>query len=192
MPRGLSDVQNTYLAADSQLPITLIHIAVNGGSDLFYTDCPYDIDYDGDTYEAQGDFLGIGATSEKHDLQITNIQLQISALDVNNVVTLANSNQINQDVKVYKSFLDPLTGGVIGDSAGDQALLIFEGRISGYAIENAQDTANIQIEVASQFVNFERKNTRKTNDANFRREHPQDRSMEYSHETLNDVRWGKK
>lgn len=192
MSRGLSANQNSYLAGDSLLGMTLIHIGVNNGSDLYYTDAPFDLTYDGDTYEAQGSFLGISETSETADLQITSINLVISALDLTNVTTLATSNQINQDVEIYKVFLDPTDNTLIGDSAGDEAVLIFKGKIAGYRIEDADDTATITIEVNSQFTNFDRRNGRRTNLANFQREHATDFGMEYSHESLLDMKWGKK
>lgn len=192
MSRGLSSAQNSYLAGNSLIAVTLIEIGVNSGTDLYYTDAPFDIDYNGTTYEAQGNFLGISETSETADLQITNINLVISALDVNNVTTLATSNQINQNVSIYRAFLDPTDSSLIGDSAGDQAILLFKGKISGYRIADANDTATITLEVTSQFANFNRKTGRRTNLGSFQREHEFDFGMEYSHETTQDIKWGKK
>lgn len=191
MTRGLSSAQNTYLAGDALVAVTLIDIGINGGTDLAYTDAPFDIVYDGTTYEAQGNFMGISESSETADLQITNINLVISALDINNVRTLAKSEQINQNVSVYRTFLDPTDNSLIGDSAGDQAILIFKGKIAGYRITDANDTATITLEVSSQFANFNRKTGRRTNSASLQREHPQDFGFQYSHETLQDIRWGK-
>lgn len=192
MSRGLSANQNSYLAGDSLTALTLIDIGVYGGSDLHYTDGPFDIVYNTVTYEAQGAFLGISETSETADLQITSINLVISALDLTNVQTLAQSTQINQTVSVYRVFLDPTDNSLIGDSSGDQAILIFKGKIAGYRIEDANDTATITIEVTSQFANFDRITGRRTNLGNIQREFPQDFSMEYSHESLQDIKWGKK
>jgi hypothetical protein len=192
MSRGLSANQNTYLAGNSLITVSLIEIGINGGSNKFYTDAPFDIAYDGDTYEAQGNFLGISETSETADLQITNINLVISALDINNVRDLCNSNQINQDVTVWKAFLDPTDNSLIGDSTGDTAFMIFKGKIAGYRIENAEDTATITLEVSSQFTNFNRTTGRRTNLASIQKEFATDFGMEYSHETLQDIKWGKK
>jgi len=154
MPRGLSANQNTYLAGDSLIGITLIEIGVNGGTNKYYTDAPFDITYDGNTYEAQGNFLGVSETSETSNLQITSISLTISALDINNVRDLCNSNQINQDVLVWRTFLDPTDNSLIGDSAGDKAILIFKGKITSYRIENAEETAKL----LEQLTDYMRKN----------------------------------
>jgi hypothetical protein len=189
--RGLSSAQNTYLAGDALVAVTLIDIGVNSASDIAYTDAPFDVVYDGTTYQAQGNFMGISESSETADLQITNINIVISALDINNVRTLARSEQINQDVSVYRTFLNPTDNALIGDSAGDQAILIFKGKIAGYRITDANDTATITLEVASQFANFNRKTGRRTNNASLQREHATDFGFQYSHETLQDIRWGK-
>lgn len=192
MSRGLSAAQNSYIAGNSLVAITLIDIGVYGDTDIAYTDAPFDIIYNGTNYEAQGAFLGISETSESADLKITSINIIISALDINNVRTLARSQQINQDVEIRRAFLDPTDNSLIGDSAGDQAILIFKGTIAGYRIDDANDTATITIEVSSQFTNFEMKSGRRTNLASIHKEFPTDYSMEYTHETLNDIKWGKK
>ena len=192
MTRGLSANQNSYLAGDSLTSFTLIHISIYGASDLYYTDGPFDVTYNGQTYEAQGQFLGISETSETADLQITSINIIVSALDLTTVQTLANSNQINQDVEVYRVFIDPTDNSLIGDSAGDEAILLFKGKIAGYRIEDAKETATLTIEVNSQFTNFEKKNGRRTNLGSFQKEHPTDFGMQYSHEPLLDIKWGKK
>ena len=192
MSRGLSDAQNTYLAGDALITATLVEIGINGGTNKYYTTAPFDITYNGDTYEAQGTFMGFGESSETAELNITSMQLVISAIDVTNVRELANSNQINQIVNVWKVFLDPTDNSLIGDSAGDEAILIFQGRIGSYKVENATDSATIQLDVSSQFKNFQKTSGRRTNISNLQREHSTDWGFQYAHEGLRDIKWGKK
>lgn len=189
--RGLSNAQNTYLAGNALLVVSLIEIGVNGDSDLYYTDAPFDVDYAGNTYEAQGNFLSVSEAQETADIQVTNINLIISALDSDMVTKLARSNQINQTVTIRKAFFDPTDYSLIGDSAGDTALVVFKGNIAGYRVEDSEDTATIQLEVSSQFNNFNRTSGRRTNLGNFQREHPNDYFMQYSHESLQGIKWGK-
>ena len=191
MSRGLSNNQNTYLAGNSLIGVTLIHIVVYGGTDLRFTDAPFNISYDGNTFEAQGKFLGISETSETADLQITNINIVLSALDLTLVQTLAKSNQINQQVTVRRAFLDPTDNSLIGDSAGDRAIVIFQGRTAGYRIKDDNNTATLNIEVTSQFSNFNRLSGRRTNQGSLQREHSTDFGFEYSHESIRDIKWGK-
>ena len=196
MSRGPNENFNNHLAGDSFIAYTLIEIDVHGGSTLKYTDAPYDIEaYFGGTYLAQGNFLGYSEASETADLQITNINLIFTALDITSVRQLCNSNQINQTVSIRRVFVDPSDSALslITDSSGViDTIDIFEGSIGGYRIEDAEDTATVTIEVNSQFTNFDRRNGRRSSLKNFQREHPTDFGMEYSHESMLDIKWGKK
>jgi len=117
--------------------------------------------------------------------------MTFSALDPTTVSNIAKSDNINQPVTVWRAIWDQETDTLIGDSAGDNAVMIFKGRISGYRIQDARDTATITLQVDSQFTDFEKVNCRRTNMDNFQREHSNDYSMEFSHETLSDLKWGK-
>ena len=192
MTREFSSVQNSHLAGDELISYTLIDIGVNGASDLYYTDGPYDVTYNSQSYSAQGNFLGISETQETADLQITSINIVLSALDLTSVQTLAKSNQINQNVTVRRVFFNPVTETLIGDSAGDQAITLFKGKIAGYRIQDSDETATITLEVTSQFANFDKKTGRRTNLVSFQREFSTDFGMEYSHDSLLDIKWGKK
>ena len=204
MSRGLSNVTQTFLARDAIVSYLLIEIGVStpvgGKNAVYYTDAPFDISYDTDTapdtgvnvYSAQGNFLAISQAQENSELRVSSISLTLSALNLTNIQTFAKSEQINQKVAIHRVFWDQSTDELIYDSGGDGPLLIFKGKIVGYKIADARDTATLTLQVDSQFTNFEKINCRRTNVTNFQREHPTDYSMEYSHETLNDVRWGKK
>ena len=204
MARQLSNVTQTFLARDAIVSYLLIEIGVStpigGKNAVYYTDAPFDISYDTDTapdtganvYSAQGNFLAISQAQENSELRVSSISLTLSALNLTNIQTFAKSEQINQKVAIHRVFWNQATDDLIYDSAGDGPLLIFKGKIVGYKIADARDTATLTLQVDSQFTNFEKINCRRTNVTNFQREFPTDYSMEYSHETLNDVRWGKK
>jgi hypothetical protein len=186
MARDITDVTNTALARQALISYVLLDIA-----GFYYTDAPHDITYFGNTYVAQGNFLGISETSENSEIQVTNITITFTALDLTTVLRFSQSDIINKDVTVFRAIWDQETEDLIYDSAGDGPLTIFKGKIAGYRIEDAQDTATLTVQVDSQFTNFEKINGRRTNLENFQREHPTDFAMEFSHETLNDLKWGK-
>tara|TARA_R110000868_G_scaffold96433_3_gene265370 strand:+ start:15889 stop:16479 length:591 start_codon:yes stop_codon:yes gene_type:complete len=196
MTRKFSDALNTYLAGDSLLTAILLEIDIVDSAGTittnYFTDNAFDIDYDSNTYVAQGQFLSFTESQESGDLNISNVNIAISALDVSLVRTYAVSSQINAGVRIYRALLDPNTNLLLGDSAGDAIVLLFKGKVAGYSITNNQNTADIQYQVSSQFVNFNKKNGRRTNLQNFQREHPTDFGMQYSHETLSELKWGLK
>ncbi len=188
MTRGLSSAQNTYLAGDSLVVASLVEIGLYGATNLYYTDSPFDITINSRTYDAQGIFLGISENQETADLQVTSINLTLSALDSNTVSTVAKSANINQTVTIEKVLLDPTTYAPIGTN---ETIVIFKGKIVGYRIDNNNDTATLVLEINSQFTNFLKTVGRKTNLGSFQKEHPTDFSMEYSHEPTRDIKWGR-
>ena len=177
---------NTALARDAVVSYLLLDL--NG---TYYTDAPYDIVYDSKTFSAQGIFLSITSASETSELSITSITITLSALDATAVSTFAVSSFINKDVVIHRALIDQTDNSVIDDSTGDGPILIFQGRVAGYQINDSNKTAGLAIRVDSLFSNFEKINCRRTNLRNFQREYPADFSMEYSHEAIKDIRWGK-
>jgi len=204
MARDISDLTQTFLARDAIVSHLLLEIGtsvlISGKNAQYLTDAPYDIDYETDTapdagtntYRAQGDFISIAEAQENSELRISSINITLSALNSTNLTTFATSDQINQTVSVYRALWDQSNDQLIYDSGGDGPLLIFKGKIAGYRITDARDTAELTLQVDSQFTNFEKVQARRTNNGSFQREHPTDFGMEYSHETINDIRWGKK
>lgn len=196
MPKQFSSELQTALARNAIVSFLLINI--NGTR---YTDCSFDIasSIEGsyNTYSAQGYFLSITETDENSDLAISSIQIELSALVPSIVSTFAVPGIINQDVKIYRVFFDQSTGSLVGDSTGDTGFLIFAGRVGGYRITDADNTASVTLTVESQFSNFDKIQCRRTNTSSWQRGYDglstaNDFSMEFSHETINDLAWGKK
>ena len=191
MVRNLTTDQNVYLAGNSIISVLLIDIGMANGSTTRYTDAPYNISFNSNTYTAQGVFLGVSETEENADVQIVSATITLSALDTSYVTSFATSAQINQLVTIRRAFINFTTNQLIGDSAGENAITIFRGRISGYSVNNNVNTAEITIQVSSQFINFDKRSGRRTNQGNFQVEHPTDNSMEFSAVSLKDIRWGR-
>ena len=101
-----------------------------------------------------------------------------------------HKDAVNQDDSVL--LIDDLiaTGGTA--EAAANLIEMSKGKVAGYSVANRVNTADITLQVSSQFINFNRINGRRSNVNSFHREHPQDHGMEYSHETLQDIWWGKK
>lgn len=195
--RDIQATVSSILAGDSLLGVLLIELAYDGGT-KYWTDAPFDISWTSptagsQTYEAQGNFMGISETQETGELQISNISITVSALDLTTSAELATKTIVNKDVTIYKAFLDPQEEfSIIGEeSAGAGPINIFKGKISGWRISDARDSATLQIEVASQFVNFEQSNGRSTTEASLQKTNPNDRFFEFAHVTAEEIKWGK-
>lgn len=195
--RNIQATVSAILAGDSLLGVNLLEISYEGGT-KYWTDCPFDIAWTSptagaQTYEAQGNFMGISETQETGDVQITNISIIISALDIPTAQSIATNNLINKTVVIYKAFLDPTEEfSIIGEeSAGAGPIMIFKGKISGYRITDTDSDARLQIEVASQFVNFNQTNGRSTTEESLQKHAPGDRFFQFAHITNEEIRWGK-
>ena len=184
MARGLSATLQSTLAAQSQIRVTLISIETGSGTNYF-TNANFDVVYDSNTYQAQANFLSVTDTEENAELIITNCKIALSALDTANITTYATSSIINKEVIIYSAYLDS-SMAIIGTPT-----IMFKGKITGYSISDARNTATIALEVSSSFANFEKITGRRTNEGSFRIEHPSDRSMEKSHESIIDLKWGR-
>jgi len=196
MTKQFSSELQTALARDAIVSVVLINI--NGTR---YTNAAFDItssiEGSSNTYEAQGNFLGITEADENSDVAISSVTVTLSALTAGAVSTFAIPGIVNQTVKIYRVFFDQSTGDLVGDSAGDTGFLIFQGRIGGYKVGDAETTATISLTVESQFANFDKINCRRTNLDSWQRGYDglatdNDFSMQFSHETINDLNWGKK
>lgn len=185
MARGLDSTLLAHLEGDTFEVGSAVSVTV-GGTTYRYTNFPFDITYDSNTYVSDAVFLGIGSIEENVDLVINNCSLAFSALDSAFVTTFGNTSVINAPVQIDMVFLDPTNKSVIGSP-----IVMFKGKVQNYTITDAQTEAILSLLVTSIFVNFDRANGRRTSLSNFQQEHPTDTGMEFSHESFEDIAWGR-
>lgn len=201
MTRDLSNVQNEYLANDALISVLLIELTNKTNVVEYYTDAPYDITVNSTTYESTDKLIAISENQETAELTISSVNIVISALATNAITDYATSNMINKSVVIRRAFVDTTTQQLIGDSAGDFSFVLFSGKVSGYQLNNDQTTAEIILEIASQFVDFRKINNRRTNENSWHSAnttsispnllpHYEDRIMQFAHESVNDIKWG--
>lgn len=185
MPRQLSATLRSHLEGTQFILVQMIDIETASGTNYF-TDCFFDVSYGGNTYQAQGTFLGIGSAEESNEVIIGKTNISLSALETANITTYATSAIINKSVTIRLAFLSPTDYSIVGDP-----VVTFKGKIQSYAVNDAKKTATIVLEVASTFANFEKRNGRHTNLGSLQREHPTDWSFEFSDQTVADIPWGR-
>ena len=203
MPRNLSDTQNQYLANNAIIGILLIELTNKNDTVEYYTDAPYDITIGATTYSATDKILQITENTETAELQISSVNIVLSALSTNAITDYATPDMINKNVTIRRAFIDSSSQLLVGDSAGDLSLILFKGTVSGYQVQNDQVPATITLEISSQFADFRRINGRRTNEANYRNlntyyttssarpwDPKDDRIMEFAFEGVQDIRWG--
>lgn len=119
------------------------------------------------TYLAQGDFIGFSTVEEDFDVKVGKFSIYLSALNSTYV-----SDFVYQDpntggridlegrrVVIYKAFLDYANNCAIVDTP----IMIFDGQIYNIAVNETANSAQITIECATLFADFERIAGRRTN-----------------------------
>lgn len=120
----------------------------------------FDIDWNGNTYTAQGDFIGFSEVAETFDVKVGKFSVYLSGLNSTMVDNFVDKDIEGQRVIIRKAFLDfdPMTLDII-----DQPIILFDGVIYNISVTETASTATIEIQCATLFADFERTAGRKTN-----------------------------
>lgn len=120
----------------------------------------FPITWNGNTYTAQGDFIGFSTVSEDFDIKVGKFSIYLSALGSGFVNKFINTDFEGKRVIIRKAFLDfdPMTLSII-----DQPIIIFDGQIYNVSIVESRSSASITVECSTLFADFERTAGRKTN-----------------------------
>lgn len=183
---------NAFVAAqiiEIELPSSYL-----GNDGLYFTDAPFSFSYDSgtqfdsgsQTYISSGDLIGVSDSKETGEIAVSSMTMTFSALNTTYRDLLCTSGVINRRVNVYRVFFDEQTYATVATP-----LLLFKGKVSGYKVSDAQETATFVIEVASQFVNFNRTNGIVTNEGSLKRYAPNSRAFEFAHKTDENIFWGR-
>jgi hypothetical protein len=192
--RDLTNTTNQTLANKSIVAVLLLELTKSDDTVEYFTDAPFNLTVFGQTYNATDKLISISETQEVGDITVSTVNIVLSAISENAITDYAISGQINKGVTIKRCFLNTATNELFGDSGGDATYIVFKGKVSGYAIENNQDSAFITLEVASQFANFRKVNARKTNPQGFARGRGtlQENFMQYADKAVEDIKWGTK
>lgn len=149
---------------DKFIAVDLVEIYLSRGT-LYLNSGGFDIEWNGNTYTAQGDFMGFSPVSEEFDVRVGKFSIYLSGIGTSADATVSVRRFLDQDfeglrVVIRKAFLDfdPMTLDII-----DQPIVIFDGQIFNVSIVESRSSANITIDCSTLFADFERSAGRKTN-----------------------------
>lgn len=183
MPRTINASTITALASDS---IRMCHLVqIDFDSVIRITDNFQRVVKIADEFIPAGHLLAIGATQETQELRIGSIQISLSAVDKAYVSIFLNSDYLNRRVRIFKAVLDA-SGAIIGD-----AILTFDGEITGYNISESTDSSTISVSCSSHWADFERKAGRLTNNNSQQYFFPNDTGFRFAAESIKDIKWGR-
>ena len=187
MARGLTSAVKTELATGNIAPVLLIEFGFS--TPVYLTNASFDITSSvsgsSRTYLSNGHLKSVGGINETSKPSKNSLSIGLSAVDTTYVGIALNENIINDNVYIYRGFLDANLS-LISDP-----FLLFYGTIDEYKITDDTNTARLNLTVTSHWANFSKTNGRTTTDNSQQRFFSGDKGMEYSALTVRDIKWGR-
>ena len=187
MTRSLTTAVKNELATNDIRPIHLITIGFSTPVNI--TDCSFSltssVSGSSVTYNSSDFILGISNHSEQTDLTKASIDLVLSGADQTFISTVLNENVTNDEVTIYRGFLND-SNSIIADP-----FLLYKGNIENFTIQESEKDSAVNLTIVSHWADFDKKNGRKTNNVSQQRFFSTDVGMDFSSQTVLDIKWGK-
>ena len=187
MTRSLTSATKTELATNDIRPVHLITIGF--GTPVNITDCSFPItsSVSGSsvTYLASDFIMGVSDFTEETDVNLSPISISLSGADQTFISTVLNENVINDAVTIFRGFLND-SNALIADP-----FLLYKGTIDNFAISESDTSSTVNLDIVSHWADFEKKSGRKTNNTSQQRFFSTDVGMNFSSQTVQDIKWGR-
>ena len=188
MTRSLTSSIKTELATNDIRPVHLITIGF--GTPVNITDCSFSltssVSGSSVTYVASDFIMGVSDFTEETDVNLSPISLTLSGADQTFISTVLNENIITDTVTIFRGFLDD-NSALIADP-----FLLYKGTIDNFAIQETDTASSVSLDIVSHWADFEKKSGRKTNNTSQQRFFSTDVGMDFSSQTVLDIKWGRK
>ena len=187
MTRSLTTAVKNELATNDIRPVHLITIGFD--TPINITDCSFpltsSVSGSSVTYSSSDFILGISNHTEETDITKSSITINLSGADQTFISTVLNENVINDEVTIYRAFLDD-SNSIIADP-----LLLYKGNIENFEIQENEKDSAVGLSIVSHWADFEKKNGRKTNNTSQQRFFSTDVGMDFASQTVQDIKWGR-
>jgi len=187
MTRSLTTALKTELATNDIRPVHLITIGF--ATPVNITDCSFpltsSISGGSVTYSASSFIMGISNFSEETDIAKQSLDLTLSGADQTFISTCLNENVVNDSVTIYRGLLND-SNALIADP-----FLLYKGTIDTFGISESGEESSITLRIVSHWADFEKENGRKTNNISQQRFFSADVGMNFSSQTVQDIKWGR-
>ena len=187
MTRSLTSAVKTELATNDIRPVHLITIGFATPVNL--TDCSFSltssVSGSSVTYNPSDFILGISNHTEETDITKSSVNINLSGADQTFISTVLNENVVNDSVDIFRGFLND-SNALISDP-----FLLYRGKIDSFEISETDNTSVVGLSIVSNWADFEKKNGRKTNNTSQQRFFNSDVGMDFSSQTVQDIKWGR-
>lgn len=187
MTRSLTTAIKNELATNDIRPIHLL--TINFSTPVNITDCSFSltssVSGSSVTYSPSDFIVGVSDFTEEIDITKSSLAISLSGADQTFISTVLNENVTNDEVTIFRGLLDT-NNSIIADP-----FMLYKGNIESFAINESTTSSIVNITVVSHWADFEKKNGRKTNNTSQQRFFNTDVGMDFSSETVQDVKWGR-
>ena len=187
MERTLTTALKNELLSNEIQPVHLLTIGF--GTPVNLTDNSFDltssISGSSKTYTSSAFLISVPSFTEENDLSKTSLNIALSGADQTFISTCLNENIVNDTVEIYRGLLNS-SNSLIADP-----ILLYSGNIDTFEISESATQSNVKLVVVSHWADFDKKNGRKTNNSSQQRFFSADVGMDYSSETVLDIKWGR-
>lgn len=187
MTRALTSAIKTELATNNIRPVHLITIGFSTPVNI--TDCVFDltssVSGSSVTYSSSSFILSIPQFTEETDLTKTSLSLALSGASQTFISTCLNENVVNDSVDIYRGLLNS-SNALIADP-----FLLYKGSIDTFSIEESEKESFVNLSLVSHWADFEKTSGRKTNNNSQQRIFNTDVGMDFSSQTVLDLKWGR-
>lgn len=185
MDRGSTGAFQTEIVKSANKPFHLVKLILDEGSH-YLSDCYIPITYDGNEYLPTGSFLNFSDIIESNETNIEQIGISLSGIDQTFNSIFLTVDYIDREIEIYKAFLDT------NDSLVSDPLLIFNGRLNNPTIKEDVDagTSTLSFTASSLFVDFDKINSRFTNNESQQSFFAGDTGFRFSSVVVKELNWG--
>jgi len=187
MTRALTTATKNELATNDIRPVHLITIGFSTPVNI--TDCSFpltsSISGSSVTYLASDHLIGISDFSEQTDVSKSTITLTLSGAEQTYISVVLNENVINDTVTIFRGFLED-DNTIVADP-----FLLYKGSVENFEIQEKETSSTLSLSIVSHWADFNKKNGRKTNNVSQQRFFSTDVGMDFSSQTVQDIKWGR-
>jgi hypothetical protein len=137
------------------------------------------------TYSSSAFLVGASSFEEQTDISKTTISLSLSGVDTSFISVVLGENIVNDTVTIYRGLLDS-SNSIIADP-----ILLYQGNIDTFEVTETETQSNVKLIVVSHWADFDKKSGRKTNNSSQQRFFSADVGMDFSSQTVLDLKWGR-
>ena len=138
------------------------------------------------TYTASPFLVATPTFTEETDLTKTSLNITLSGADTTFISTVLNENVVNDTVDIFRGLLDS-NNALIADP-----ILLYSGNIDTFQINESETESNVTLTVVSHWADFDKKSGRQTNNNSQQRFFNTDVGMDFSSQTVLDLKWGRR